>query len=173
MSPVPGVPTFALPISNDASETTDTDGDGVGDVFDNCPNAPNPEQDNLNNCEANVLDSDGDGVGNVCDICPGGDDLVNSDSDTWPDDCDNCPNDANQDQLDSDGDGVGDNSDAYPYDAALWEEDAGRTMLLLGGIVVACLPRNPKICGSILGQCIFFTLVVHWDCLIKLDHIEC
>lgn len=39
-------------------DTTDTDGDGVGDSFDNCPAAPN----------ANQLDTDGDGIGDVCDI---------------------------------------------------------------------------------------------------------
>nr|WP_283808750.1 thrombospondin type 3 repeat-containing protein [Microvenator marinus] len=34
----------------------DRDGDGVLDVFDNCPGTPNPDQ----------LDSDSDGVGDVC-----------------------------------------------------------------------------------------------------------
>lgn len=41
-------------------DTTDTDGDGVGDSFDNCPATPNPNQ----------LDMDGDGVGDACDNCP-------------------------------------------------------------------------------------------------------
>ena len=34
----------------------DTDGDGVGDVCDNCPSNSNPDQ----------LDSDGDGTGDEC-----------------------------------------------------------------------------------------------------------
>jgi len=34
---------------------------------------------------------------------------------------------------------VGDNSDAYPYDAALWEEEEDRTLIILGSIVVALL----------------------------------
>jgi len=34
-----------------------------------------------------------------------------ADDDGWPDQCDNCPNDANQDQADSDGDEVGDACD--------------------------------------------------------------
>ena len=36
---------------------TDSDGDGVGDVCDNCPNDSNTDQ----------LDSDEDGIGDVCD----------------------------------------------------------------------------------------------------------
>ncbi len=39
----------------------DSDGDGVGDSVDNCPNHYNPDQ----------ADEDGDGVGDVCDECPG------------------------------------------------------------------------------------------------------
>ncbi|MEA3280819.1 MAG: thrombospondin type 3 repeat-containing protein, partial [Thermodesulfobacteriota bacterium] len=38
----------------------DSDGDGIPDVYDNCPNEYNPEQD----------DDDSDTVGNVCDNCP-------------------------------------------------------------------------------------------------------
>jgi len=37
----------------------DTDGDGICDSDDNCPNTPNPGQE----------DADGDGVGDVCDNC--------------------------------------------------------------------------------------------------------
>jgi hypothetical protein len=42
------------------------------------------------------------------DVCPGGDDTVDTDGDGLPDDCDNCPDDANTDQTDWDGDGEGD-----------------------------------------------------------------
>ena len=58
----------------------DADGDGVGDVCDNCPNAPNPDQadgegngvgDACDNCLADLnsdqADADGDGLGDVCD----------------------------------------------------------------------------------------------------------
>ena len=41
----------------DVIDTTDTDGDGVGDSQDNCPNVANPGQE----------DSDGDGIGDACD----------------------------------------------------------------------------------------------------------
>ena len=44
-------------IINYGSTTTDTDGDGVFDAFDNCHEKPNPSQ----------TDSDGDSVGDACD----------------------------------------------------------------------------------------------------------
>lgn len=41
-------------------EFADSDGDGIGDLVDNCVDTPNPDQ----------ADADGDGVGDVCDNCP-------------------------------------------------------------------------------------------------------
>ena len=38
----------------------DSDGDGIGDRCDNCPDVNNPDQE----------DSEGDGWGNMCDNCP-------------------------------------------------------------------------------------------------------
>jgi hypothetical protein len=60
------------------------DGDGLGDVCDNCPDTPNADQ----------ADVDGDGVGDVCDNCP---DTFNPgqedfDEDGVGDACDACPN---------------------------------------------------------------------------------
>jgi hypothetical protein len=40
----------------------DTDGDGVGDVSDNCPSVYNPDQ----------ADRDGDGIGDLCQAIVGG-----------------------------------------------------------------------------------------------------
>jgi hypothetical protein len=69
----------------------DNDGDGVGDLDDNCPNIANPDQ----------ADMDGDGVGDACDS-------VDNDADGVDDVNDNCPLVANPLQEDSDGDGIGD-----------------------------------------------------------------
>jgi hypothetical protein len=82
-----------------AAGNRDSDGDGVLDIDDNCPDIPNADQTN----------SDSDGLGNVCDNCPLTDNLLqtNSDSDIFGDACDNCPNTTNADQLDSDCDGIG------------------------------------------------------------------
>ena len=81
--------------SNDSEFTTldiDTDGDGITDSNDNCPNTANPNQE----------DFDNDGVGDVCD---------DSDGDGLLDSVDNCPLNPNPIQEDSDGDGVGDYCD--------------------------------------------------------------
>jgi hypothetical protein len=81
----------------------DSDGDGVLDIDDNCPDDPNTDQTN----------SDSDGLGNVCDNCPLTGNIFqdNSDSDSFGDACDNCPTSANADQLDSDCDGIGNDCD--------------------------------------------------------------
>jgi hypothetical protein len=89
--------------------TTDTDGDGVVDTRDNCPDVAN----------ANQLDTDRDGEGDACD----GDD----DGDGVPDEDDNCPLVVNADQADVDHDRIGDACDTSitPLDAGAGEADAG------------------------------------------------
>ena len=72
----------------------DRDSDGVADDVDNCPDAANPDQ----------ADLDEDGVGDACDS--------DDDDDGDNDGADNCPLIANPDQLDSDSDGTGDACDS-------------------------------------------------------------
>lgn len=71
----------------------DSDGDGVPDVGDNCPNVFNPDQ----------IDQDMDGLGNPCDSDLDGDGVLNN--------ADNCSDLANPTQTDLDGDGIGDDCD--------------------------------------------------------------
>ena len=75
----------------------DSDGDGVPDRFDKCPNTPHGVQVDKDGCP---LDSDGDGVPDYLDKCPGTPKGVLVDKD-------GCP-------LDSDGDGVPDRLDKCP-----------------------------------------------------------
>ncbi|XP_021356440.1 uncharacterized protein LOC110452321 isoform X2 [Mizuhopecten yessoensis] len=71
----------------------DTDGDGRGDLCDNCINTANFDQ----------ADVDGDGVGDACDTDIDGDGILNG--------ADNCPYVSNAGQTDTDGDTVGDSCD--------------------------------------------------------------
>jgi hypothetical protein len=105
------------------AQLTDTDGDGVPDISDNCPGVPNPDQE----------DTDDDGIGDACDLCPS--DFTNdSDGDGLCDSADPCPLDPNNDMdgdglcanvdpcpddpNDSDGDGACDSADLCPLDAS-------------------------------------------------------
>ncbi|MEM7143278.1 MAG: thrombospondin type 3 repeat-containing protein [Actinomycetota bacterium] len=85
----------------------DSDGDGVIDDNDNCPNDSNPPQ----------ADEDGDGIGNACD------DLNSADGDDVDDSTDNCPDVANNDQADNDGDGAGDACDDDDDDDTVLDAD--------------------------------------------------
>ena len=107
-----------------AQRPADIDGDGIGDMLDNCPVNPNPDQsdwdgdhhgDACDNCryESNPgqEDGDGDGIGDACE---------DGDADGYPDARDNCPTVANPDQRDTDFDGLGDLCDASPvHDLAI------------------------------------------------------
>jgi hypothetical protein len=84
-------------------DPTDSDGDGIGDDCDNCPNDFNPGQE----------DADFDFIGDACDDCTDtdGDGFGNPGfpANTCPED--NCPTVFNPSQTDSDNDGVGDACD--------------------------------------------------------------
>lgn len=71
----------------------DSDGDGILDANDNCPNVYNPDQANF----------DDDALGNACD--------PDDDNDGIPDAQDNCQYDYNPQQYDTDKDGIGDACD--------------------------------------------------------------
>ena len=96
----------------------DTDGDGVYDKFDACPEEPGLEE--FSGCP----DTDGDGIADKDDACPtaAGSVAMNgcpdTDGDGIADPDDACPNRAGTSQMggcpDSDGDGLNDKDDACP-----------------------------------------------------------
>jgi hypothetical protein len=111
----------------DGEGTIDTDGDGNGDPFDNCPalsNSPWADWD------GDGVGADKDGLGPSCDNCPnvpngtaeteiaGVGNQTNSDGDPFGNACDNCPAVTNADQADADGDGAGDACDNCPVPSA-------------------------------------------------------
>jgi len=81
----------------------DFDGDGIPNLFDNCPSVANPYQG----------DDDSDGVGNLCDNCRAiaNQNQLDTDEDGVGDECDNCSVVYNPEQTDTDLDGIGDSCD--------------------------------------------------------------
>ncbi len=86
----------------------DSDGDGIAQACDNCPQQVNPLQ----------TDTDQDGVGNSCDNCTfvANPDQLDPDGDLHGDLCDNCPTEFNPSQDDLDEDRSGDACDNCPFD---------------------------------------------------------
>jgi hypothetical protein len=123
----------------------DSDGDGVPDWADKCPNTPKGVKVDKNGCP---LDSDGDGVPDYLDRCPNTPRGVkvdkngcplDSDGDGVPDYLDKCPNtprgvkvDKNGCPLDSDGDGVPDYLDKCPNTPRGVEVDAAGCWIAKG-----------------------------------------
>jgi hypothetical protein len=70
-----GPAVVSIQVTLNANCSADSDGDGIPDEDDNCPDDPNPGQE----------DSDCDTVGDACDVCPGGDDSVDNNNDGLPD----------------------------------------------------------------------------------------
>ena len=130
-------PTIRLAIKD--LNLPDSDFDGVADIYDNCPQTPNPLQENsdtdsygdaCDNCplidNQDQEDFDEDDIGDDCDSCPN-DPLNDIDGDGYCADEDNCPDNYNPGQDDDDGDDIGnvcDNCDAtYNPDQLDADED--------------------------------------------------
>jgi len=122
-----GYATISLGFGYAFSKDLDTDGDGVLDKYDQCPNTPKGVKVDKFGCP---IDSDKDGVPDYLDKCPDTPKGVqvdkdgcplDSDGDGVPDYLDKCPNtpagakvDKDGCPVDSDGDGVPDDLDKCP-----------------------------------------------------------
>ncbi len=115
---------FSAGLTANLGKAKDTDGDGVPDRKDKCPDTPTGVKVDANGCP---LDTDGDGVPDYQDKCPDVKGLValqgcpDADGDGVADANDKCPNtpagvkvDATGCPLDADGDGVADYLDKCP-----------------------------------------------------------
>jgi len=133
--------------------TVDSDGDGVTDPKDNCPEVANGKQ----------LDFDKDGLGDACDNCqkaynPGQGD---SDHDGFGDACDNCklvPNNYTWEgkQEDCDDDGVGDLCDNCACDSNPSQNDSDYKMVYSGqGMSLPKNVPNPDGRGDACDNCKF------------------
>lgn len=105
--------TTAVGLINDNDNAApDTDGDGIVDTDDNCPDSANPDQSDL----------DADTIGDMCDLDIDGDGVPNTE-DTFPlDGTESNDNDADgtgdNADADDDNDNVLDINDAFPFDNA-------------------------------------------------------
>ena len=126
--------------------TWDSDGDGVRDKGDLCPNTPKGESVDANGCSESQKDDDNDGVKNNADRCPStpageavdsdgcSESQKDADGDRVPNSRDRCPNtpageavDANgcsESQKDDDRDGVNNRADRCPNTPAGEKVDA-------------------------------------------------
>ena len=125
---------FSAGLTAAFGKAKDSDGDGVPDRKDKCPNTPSGVKVDANGCP---LDTDGDGVPDYQDKCPDVKGLAalqgcpDADGDGVADADDKCPNtpagvrvDATGCPLDSDGDGVADYLDKCPNTPAGVKVDA-------------------------------------------------
>ncbi len=131
----------------------DTDGDGVKDKDDLCPEVAGLEQ--FNGCP----DTDGDGIQDSEDKCPNEAGLAkfngcpDSDGDGFIDAEDMCPNEAGLEQFngcpDTDGDGVMDSKDACPNEAGPVENKGCPVQDADGDGVPDDQDKCPNVVGSV------------------------
>ncbi|MCD6543472.1 MAG: OmpA family protein [Flavobacteriaceae bacterium] len=129
----------------------DTDGDGIKDKNDDCPEIAGLEQ--FNGCP----DSDGDGIKDSEDACPDVAGLAkfngcpDTDGDGFPDKEDLCPTVAGLEQFngcpDTDGDGVMDSMDKCPNEAGTIDNEGCPVLDTDGDGIVDAMDNCPNIAG--------------------------
>ena len=135
---------------------TDTDGDGIYDKNDECPETPGlPE---FNGCP----DSDGDGIQDSMDDCPNEAGLAefngcpDTDGDGVPDPEDECPETPGLAELngcpDADGDGIADNEDECPEEAGPKENNGCPYQDTDGDGVIDPEDECPEVAGTVANN---------------------
>jgi cysteine-rich repeat protein len=125
-----------------AITVSDSDGDGIADAQDDCPEVFDPVRPVDNGVQP---DFDADGAGDACDACPlnanttscSTPDPDDGDGDGVANAEDNCPNIQNQAQTDTDADAKGDACDACPIDSNPGSAPCPETIYAVKGGTVA------------------------------------
>jgi hypothetical protein len=107
-----------LVIETTGAVAADSDGDGIADGVDNCPELPNTLQ----------QDAEGDGVGDACDVCPTIHDPAQADTDG-----DGRGDACGEEAADVDGDGLVTKQDKKAFKAATKKDAPYREDLDLNG----------------------------------------
>jgi cytosine/adenosine deaminase-related metal-dependent hydrolase len=133
-----------MPQFDGVPKPTDSDGDGVENARDNCPDVANPFRP-IDGAEQ--ADADKDGIGDACDVCPNDPAQACSrplagdlDGDGFANGLDNCPEVENPDQSDTDSDARGDACDT----CIVSNPGATPCPLEIGALRNPNDPRHPK-----------------------------
>ena len=126
---------YEFKVLSEMNTNVDSDGDGVGDEDDLCPNTPPGAEVDSDGCAMVQKDSDQDSYNDLIDAYPNdptqhldsdgdgcGDNTSGTNGDAFPNDSTQC--------NDTDGDGYGDNQsgvnpDVFPLDSTQWEDSDG------------------------------------------------